>query len=124
MIVGLVASQPDVAVAIDVDAVLALRPLITSTGSAPASQQFAVGRKLQHGRRGRTAAGFGWRLLRALLIIDERRWPVNDPDRIALADRDARDLTEDHVIRQRFWPGRDDGVLRGRGGLLREGREW
>ena len=118
VVVLAVAGEPDVALFVDVNAVLALRPVVAGPGAAPALQQAAIGGEVQHRRRRLAAAGFGRVLLRALFVVDQRRGPVDDPDAVVVVDGDAGHLPEDPIARQRFGPERLDHILWW-GGLLR-----
>ena len=98
MIVLAVAGEPDVAVLIDMNAVLGIWPFVAGTGSAPAAQELAVGRELQHRRRGLAAACFGRVLLRTLFVVDQGSGPVHNPDAIVVVDGDAGHLPQDPIV--------------------------
>src|SRR5262249_61041370 len=67
-----VATDPDEAFVIDINAVLVLEPIIALAGSAPSLEQIAVGVELHH-RRSREA-GFGarWGTRPGLLLMGRR----------------------------------------------------
>src|SRR4029077_7368943 len=106
-----VAGEPDVALLVDVDAVLGARPFVAGTRATPAAQQGPVERKVQHRWCRLAATGFGWVLLRTLFIVDQGRGAVDNPDAVVVVDGDARHLPEDPIIGQRFGPERLDQVL-------------
>ena len=111
MVVVAVAGDPDVALLVDVNAVLGLRPFVARARPAPAPEQLAVGGELQHRRRRDAAARLGRILLRALLVVDQRRRPVDDPDVVLAVDGDAGDLAEDPFVGQGLGPERINGEL-------------
>src|SRR6185295_17861332 len=112
VVVLAVAGKPDVALLVDVDAVLALGPFVASAWAAPALEQPAVGRELQDRRRRDAAAGLGRALLRPLLVVHQRGRPVHDPHVVVVVHGDAGHLPEDPAVRQRLGPERIDGELR------------
>src|SRR3954468_7670171 len=65
---AIVASDPDEALIVDVDAVLALDPFVAGAGPAPGLDEVAVGIELQHRR-----CSLG------KLVALERAWTVQDP---------------------------------------------
>ena len=103
-----VAGEPDEIVAVDVDAVLALGPLVALAGAAPALQQVAGLVEHQHRRSGDAALGHGRILLGGALARRQRARPLDHPDAVEPVDRDAGDLPEDPVVRQRLRPQRVD----------------
>jgi hypothetical protein len=112
-----VTRDPDIAVGVDHDAVLALRPFVARARPAPAAHVIARGVKLGDRRQG-FAAAVRHRLARLVDFIGEqRRRTMRDPDvSVALIDGDARDLADDElhagVLGQRLRPGRVDPELR------------
>ena len=64
LVAVIVAADPDIAVAVDMDAVLVLDPVIACARPAPMAQQIAVRVEFHHRRRGLAAFVFG-RILRA-----------------------------------------------------------
>ena len=111
MVVVAVAGDPDVALLVDVNAVLGLGPVVARARPAPAPEQLAVGGELQHRRRRDAAACLGRGLLCALLVVDQRGGPMDDPDVVLAVDGDAGDLAEDPFVGQRLGPVRIDGEL-------------
>jgi hypothetical protein len=118
-VVLVVAGEPDVAVAVDMDAVLALRPVEAFARAAPGCEQVAVGVELQYRRSGSAAFGGGRIFLRALFVVDKRPRPMHDPDVIIAVDRDAGDLAENPIAGQRLRPKRLRLEARNVGALLR-----
>jgi len=104
-----VAADPDVALVVDENPVVRLRPLVTRAGSAPVPQQIALLVELEHRRR-RTAALAGGRVqLRALLHIGKgRRAAMNDPDVVLVVRPHAYGHAEQPMIRQGLRPQRID----------------
>src|SRR5262249_37429300 len=119
VVVLVVAGEPDIAVFVDENAVLILWPVETFARSAPGSEQIAGLVEFEHRRGCSAALGRRRVLLRALLVIKQRRGAVNDPDIVAAVDRDAGDLAENPIAWQRFGPERlrfeTRRVLRGDG---------
>src|SRR4029077_14263751 len=108
VVLGVVAADPDVALLIDVDAVLVLEPLVALSRPAPGVQHAAVGVELDDRGRG-DAALRAFRLERsAFLLVDQRSRAVDDPHMVARVDGDAGDLAEDPVVGQRLGPGSVD----------------
>ena len=113
-----VAADPHVALVIDGDAVIRRRPLVAGAGTAPVSDQLAVGIELEHRRR-RTAALVGQlRLERLLLVRQRRRAAMDHPDVVALVHRDADRRAEHPVVRQRLRPVGIDLEVRRLHGVL------
>src|SRR6185436_5376849 len=83
-----VAANPDVALVVDEDAVVAVGPFIALTRTAPVPQQVARLVELEDRRRAR-AAQLGGLLLDALFLVGERRGAaMHDPDVIVGIDED------------------------------------
>src|SRR4029078_12191072 len=80
LVAVVVAAEPDIAVTVDVNAVLVLDPKLAGVGAAPGGEQIAFGIEPQYPRRGLAAFGLGRIFLRALLIVEQRRRTVDDPD--------------------------------------------
>ncbi|MGB9116728.1 hypothetical protein [Bradyrhizobium sp.] len=90
LVIGVViAGQPDVALAVDKNAVLRLWPIVTRSRAAPISQQVSFLIELQDRRRRRAALGLGRILGRAFFVIKQGRRPMDDPDVIVAIDRNA-----------------------------------
>ena len=106
-VAGRVPADPDVTLVVDVDAVLALGPLVAVAGTAPRPQDVALGVELDDRRRGDAAHPF----LPALPGVEGQR-PVEHPDVVVGVDVDARDLPEHPVVRQLARPERVDSELR------------
>jgi hypothetical protein len=116
-----VASEPNKAFVVDIDAVLVLEPVVALSRSAPRTQQVSFLIEFQH-RRCRLAALGARRIeARRLLVVGETAWTLNDPDMILRVDRDAGGLAHDPVVRQRLRPKRIDLEMRYLGGLRRGG---
>ena len=79
--------DPDVALVVDVDAVLVLRPLVLRRLAAPALEVVAGGVELHHRRRRRAAGRLG--ILRLLVVVQRPR-ALDDPHVIARVDVEAR----------------------------------
>src|SRR3972149_4056605 len=108
------APEPDVAVLVDVDAVLGARPELAVAGAAPGAHDVALRIELEHRRRRRAAVGPGRVLHLTGLALGQRTGAVGEPDVVALVDGDAGDLAEDPVVGQGLRP---EGVyLEGRDG--------
>ena len=75
LVAVVVAAEPDIAVAVDVDAVLVLTHGWPALGAAPGGEQIAVGIELQHRRRGLAALGLG-RVLSARPSRRRAAWPA------------------------------------------------
>jgi hypothetical protein len=89
------------------------------------AQQVSLGVEFHDGGRGLAAFVLGRIFRRALLVVEQRRGTVDDPDVIVGADRNPGDLAEDPVFRQRLRPerlGLETRARFGLGGLLRNGR--
>ena len=111
--VGLVvAGEPDEIVVVDVDAVLALGPVVALAGAAPVADQVAGLVEHQHRRRGRAALGLRRILLGGEIALVERARPLHHPDVIEAIDPDAGDLAEQPVVGQGLGPERIDQELR------------
>src|SRR3990172_4431019 len=98
------APEPDVAVLVDVDAVLGARPELAVAGAAPGAHDVALRIELEHRRRRRAAVGPGRVLHLTGLALGQRTGAVGEPDVVALADGDAGDLAEDPVVGQGLRP--------------------
>src|SRR5262249_23481229 len=102
-----VAADPDVALAVDLQAVVRRRPLIAlAVLAAEMTEKLAVLIEL-HDRRRLLAARAGALVGRGFHGI-ERVGAVNDPDVIAGVDADANRLSEIPAVRQRLRPHRID----------------
>src|SRR5690606_19421529 len=122
-----VTGDPDVVLRVDEDAVLRARPRLLGLdprggrlippGAAPALHEAAVAIELDHGRCGRTAIGGRRVLHRARLVLGQRARTLHDPNVVVAADRNARDLAQDPVLRQRRGPCRIDAIGRHAVGL-------
>src|SRR5262245_38163632 len=88
MVVRVVTGDPDIPLPVDMDAMLALGPVVALPGTAPALEQLAVGRELQHRRRSLAAAGLGRGFLRSPLVLDQGIRPMHDPNIILLVNGD------------------------------------
>ncbi len=99
--------DPDVALVIDVNPVLVLRPFVPVAGTAPGAQHRAVRRELDHRRRRHAAHA----VLAALAGVEGPR-TVQHPDVVVGVDVDARDLPEHPVVGQLARPERVDAELR------------
>ena len=119
LVAVVVAAEPDIAVAVDVNAVLVLHPRLARGGAAPGGEQIALGIEFQNRRRGFAALGFRRIGLRTLLIIKQGGRTMDDPDVVLAVHGDAGDLAKDPVFRQRLRPERLG--LEFRGGLLGRG---
>src|SRR5262245_42322491 len=98
MIVLAVAGHPDVTILVHMDAVLGGWPLVARARPSPAPEQLAVGGELQHWRRGGATSGLGWILLGALLVIGQRRRPLDDPDIVLAVSGDAGHLAKYPIV--------------------------
>src|SRR5882672_7089811 len=100
-----VAADPDVALVVDEDAVVRLRPLVARSRAAPVPHQVAGLVEHQHRRRA-AAALAGRRIeLQALLVVVVRgRAAVDDPDVVLLVDPDADRHAEQPVVGQGLGP--------------------
>jgi len=111
-VVRAVAADPDDALAVDGDAVVALGPLeagARAAGAAPRVDHVAVLIELEHGRRRRAAVRRRRRRLGVLLLAVERRAAaMDDPDVVVGVDADADGAAHAPVVRQRLGPHRID----------------
>ncbi len=80
---AVVAADPDEALVVDMDAVLALRPLVARAGAAPGLDEIA--RRVEHHDRRRRHRG---------LLRLERARPVQHPDVVLRIDGDAGRIAE------------------------------
>ena len=104
-----VAADPDVALVVDVDAVVGLRPFVARSGAAPGAHQVALGIEHEHRRRGSTALGNGRIELSATLVVMQPAGAaMDDPDVVLLVDPDADGPAEQPVVGQRLRPQRID----------------
>ena len=115
-VVLVIAAEPDEVLLIDADAVLLLGPVVALPGPPQActtlpsgSNSITGGAGTQHLARG----GFGGG---ELLAARQAARALDDPDVVALVDRDAGDLAERPVVRQRLRPERIDLEFRHVGG--------
>ena len=88
--------NPDVALVVDVDRVLVLRPLVAGRLAAPALDVVAGGVELHHRRRRRAARRLG--ILRLLVVVQRPR-PLDDPHVIARVHVEAGHLAENPLRR-------------------------
>ena len=123
--VGLaVAGKPDIIIGVDIDAVLAFRPLVARSGAAPGAHQIAGLVEDENRRRGNAALGLGRIVFGGTLAGAQRTRPMDDPDTIEPVDRDAGDLADDPVVGQRLRPQRVDLELRNGRLVLGSRRRW
>ncbi len=123
-----VTGEPDEVVVVDENTVLRLRPLIAGAWTAPRAHQVAGLVEHQHRRCRGAASGQGRILLGRALPLGQRTRALHDPDAIKPIDRDAGDLTEYPIVRQRLRPQGIDlelrngclGILRRRGARRRQ----
>src|SRR5260370_40521925 len=121
-------SEPGEVVVVDENTVLRLRPLIAGAWTAPRAHQVAGLVEHQHRRCRGAASGQGRILLGRALPLGQRTRALHDPDAIKPIDRDAGDLTEYPIVRQRLRPQGIDlelrngclGILRRRGARRRQ----
>ncbi len=111
-VVLVVAGEPDEIVVVDVDAVLALRPIVTGPRPAPVADEIPRGVEHQHGRRRSAALGLRRILLGRALALVERAGPLHHPNMVESVDPDAGHLPEQPVVGQRLRPERIDHELR------------
>jgi hypothetical protein len=110
-VLAVVAAEPDRRF-VDANAVFLPRPIEALPGAAPSLHEVAFRIELDH-RRGGNAADRGRRIAGAKrLPAREAARPMDDPDMIALVDRDTRDLADRPVVGQRLRPERIDLELR------------
>src|SRR5258706_12142452 len=100
----IVAGSPHVALPVDVNAVLVLRPVIPLPGAAPGLLDVAVPVELDDRRRRLAAAVRRRLLLRTLVVVEQGGGTMQDPHVILAVDGHARDLAPDPVALERFWP--------------------
>ena len=95
-----VAADPDIALVVDVDAMVRLRPLVTLPRAAPGSDEVAFGVEDENGRR-RTAALRDRRaqLGAALVVVERRRAAMDYPDMILVIRPHADRHAEKPVVR-------------------------
>src|SRR5215467_9863019 len=128
-ILGAVAAEPDIALAVDEHTVHRFRPLVARARGAPGVDLIALRIEREH-RRGRLAAVCGWRIeLRALLVVVQRRSAAMDDPQVVLGvDRSTDGHAEQRLSRERLRPHRvdlehrdlDHVLLRGRNPLQHE----
>src|SRR5262249_16479925 len=116
-VILVVAAEPDV-IANHANAVLLLRPFVALRLARPTPGLHHVALGIELDDRWRRHAAFGARrLLRGRGFQPRQRTgALHDPDVIALVDRDAGDLAERPVVRQRLRPRRIDLEFRHVGG--------
>src|SRR5215469_9054587 len=104
-----VAAEPDIAFVVDKHAVLVLWPVIALGGFWSAPRLDHVARLVELDDRGRrVAADRLIAALGALVAIIHRARALADPDVVILVHKDAADLPEDPIVRQRLGPARID----------------
>jgi hypothetical protein len=126
-----VAANPDVALVVDEDAMVGIRPLVSLARPAPVAQQVPFLIELENRRRARAA--FALLGFERLLVVAERGGaPMDDPHVIVGVDPHANRRAEDPVIGQRLRPQRihfearrlhGSLVLRSRGAFEHELRD-
>ena len=94
------ATKPDVVFIVDVDAVLELRPIVSSARTSPRRDERAIRIELEHRRRRFPD--------RSRLVRLQRRRPMRDPHVIARIDRHSGDRADDPSVRQCLRPERID----------------
>ncbi len=106
--------HPDIPLAIDIDAVFRVRPLVLRGRlPAPGLHDFAVLIELNHRRCRDAAVGRGRRALARLrILVDEHLRPVKNPHMVAVVHGDAADAAQKPVVRQRLRPVGIDLVFR------------
>jgi hypothetical protein len=109
-----VAADPDVVLAVDVDAVLDVRPVVALAGSAPRLEKVAVEIELQDRRR-RLATVRGL-VAQVVVVLVSRTGPMDHPDAIVRIHRDARHLSQEPVVGEMLRPVRVGLELRNGGG--------
>src|SRR5262245_54500031 len=104
-VLGAVAAEPDIALAVGEDAVHRFRPLVARARATPGVDLIALRVERQHWRR-RLAAVSRWRIeLRALLVVVQRRGAaVDDPEVVLGVDRRANGHAEQPLAGDRLRP--------------------
>ena len=85
----IVSADPHEALVVDMDAVLALGPVVSAPGAAPGPHE--VARRIEHDNRGRGLSGIFWL---------ERARAVQEPDIVLRVDGEARRISELELRRQ------------------------
>ena len=110
--VGLVvAGEPDEIIVVDIDAVLALGPIVALARTAPMADEIAGLIEDEHRRRRHATLGLRRILLGGAIALGQRARTLHHPDVIEAIDPDAGDLPEDPVVGQRLGPERVDHEL-------------
>src|SRR3954447_15925026 len=97
-VVVAVAADPHKAFAVDVDAVLVLRPVVAFARPAPRTEQPPFAVEFENRRRRRAALRRRRMERQGLLVLGERARSLQDPDVIVGVDRDPAHLAEDPVV--------------------------
>ena len=101
---AIIAADPDVALVIDGDPVIRIRPVVAVARTAPVADQVARLIELENRRR-RSAALRGGRIGGGMQLARfQRAGPMNDPDMVLRIDGDADGLSQNPVVRQRLRP--------------------
>src|SRR5207249_9778953 len=108
MVGAAVATEPDEAARVGVDAVLGLRPVVALARAAPGLDEVARLVEFEHRRRGHAFVA---------LVFAHAGRALQDPGMALRVDRYARDLAPDPLARQ-LWPR---GI---RSEERRVGKEW
>src|SRR5206468_3975958 len=105
------AADPDIALVVDVNAMVRLRPLIALTRATPGADQAAI-LIVDQDRRGGAAALRDRRieLGAALVVVQAAGAAMNDPDVILLVDPCADRPAQEPVVGNRLRPERIDLV--------------
>ncbi len=121
MVGRVVAGDPNVALWIDVDAVLVFRPVVSRARAAPALDEVALGVELSNRWHRLAAPHGGLCRFRTFLVVQYRVGPVQHPYVIAAVHGQARDLSENPVLLERLRPERIDDEPRAARHALRLG---
>ena len=100
---GAIAADPDIALVVDENPVVGVRPLVPFAGSAPVPQE--VARLIEFEDRWSAGAAFAGLQLERLLVVGERGGAaMDDPDVVVGFDKNADRHSQNPVIRERFGP--------------------
>ena len=93
-----IATDPDIALVVDIDAVVGRRPVIAVTRAAPMADQVASGIELKD--RGRSCAALRLRRLGGCILFFcfERAFSVDDPYMIVGIDAETNNRADDPMI--------------------------
>ncbi len=98
-----IAADPNIALIVDENPVVGVRPLETFARSAPVVQEIAL--RIEFEDRWSAGAAFAGLQLERLFIVGKRRGAaMDDPDVVVWFDENANRHSQNPVVRHRFGP--------------------